>query len=172
MARHFGTAILPTRVRKPRDKAKVEVAVQVVERWILARLRHRRFFSLVELTSAIRAFLTELNGRPMRQVGVSRRHLFEQVERPALLPLPPEPYEYAEWRRCRAGLDYHVEIDRHFHSVPTSHSKAARGPFTATTVEIFTSTKVASHVRSPLHSRHSTVPERTLQPSPLSRLDP
>ena len=161
MARHFGTAIMPTRVRKPRDKAKVEVAVQVVERWILARLRHRRFFSLVELNSAIRALLTELNGRPMRHLGVSRRHLFEQVERPALLPLPPAPYEYAEWRRCRAGLDYHVEIDRHFYSVP--HHLIRRpleARFTATTVEIFhLGKRVASHVRSPIRSRHTTVPE-------------
>jgi transposase len=161
MARHFGTAIMPTRVRKPRDKAKVEVAVQVVERWILARLRHRRFFSLVELNGAIRALLTELNGRPMRHLGVSRRQLFEQVEQPALLPLPPAPYEYAEWRRCRAGLDYHVEVDRHFYSVP--HHLIRRpleARFTATTVEVFhVGKRVASHVRSPLRSRHTTVPE-------------
>ena len=161
MARHFGTAIMPTRVRKPRDKAKVEVAVQVVERWILARLRHRRFFSLVELNSAIRALLTELNGRPMRHLGVSRRQLFEQVERPALLPLPSAPYEYAEWQRCRAGLDYHVEIDRHFYSVPHHLTRMPlEARFTVTTVEIFhLGKRVASHVRSPLRSRHTTVPE-------------
>jgi transposase len=161
MARHFGTAIMPTRVRRPRDKAKVEVAVQVVERWILARLRHRCFFSLVELNRSIRALLTELNERPMRHLGVSRRQLFEQVEQPALLPLPPEAYEYAEWQRCRAGLDYHVEVDRHFYSVPhhlTRRPLEAR--FTATTVEIFDAGKrVASHLRSPLRGRHTTVPE-------------
>ena len=161
MARHFGTAIMPTRVRKPRDKAKVEVAVQVVERWILARLRHRRFFSLVELNSAIRALLTELNGRPMRHLGVSRRQVFEQVEQPALLPLPSAPYEYAEWRRCRAGLDYHVEVDRHFYSVPHHLTRMPlEARFTATTVEIFhVGKRVASHVRSPIRSRHTTVPE-------------
>ena len=103
MAAHYGTAIVPTRVRKPRDKAKVEVAVLVVERWVLARLRHRRFFSLGELNAAIGELIDELNARAMRQLGSSRRALFEAIERAALLPLPAEPYEYAEWRRCRAG---------------------------------------------------------------------
>jgi transposase len=97
----------------------------------------------------------------MRHLGVSRRQLFEQVEQPALLPLPPEAYEYAEWQRCRAGLDYHVEVDRHFYSVPhhlTRRPLEAR--FTATTVEIFDAGKrVASHLRSPLRGRHTTVPE-------------
>src|SRR3954468_1911739 len=110
MASHYRTAILPTRVRRPRDKAKVEVAVQVVQRWVLARLRHRRFFSLVELNVAIRELIAELNDRPMRHLGTSRRALFEALEQPALLPLPAEPYVYAEWRRCRAGLDYPVDV--------------------------------------------------------------
>jgi transposase len=90
MAAHYGTAIVPTRVRKPRDKAKVEVAVQVVERWVLARLRHRRFFSLGELNAAIRELTDELNTRTMRRIGCSRRALFEAIERAALLSLPPE----------------------------------------------------------------------------------
>jgi hypothetical protein len=107
MARHYRTAIVPARPYKPRDKAKVEVGVQVVGRWILARLRHRRFFSLFELNAAIRALLDDLNDRPMRGWGTSRRALFEQLDRPALEPLPAEPYEYAEWKRCRVGLDYH-----------------------------------------------------------------
>ena len=106
MATHYGTAILPARVRKPRDKAKVEVAVQVVQRWILARLRNRRFFSLAELNGAIRELTTDLNNRPMRHLGTTRRALFETVECGALLDMPAEPYAYAEWRRCRAGLDY------------------------------------------------------------------
>jgi transposase len=89
MAAHYGTAVLPARVRRPRDKAKVEVAVQVVQRWVLARLRHRRFFSLAELNGAIRALVAELNDRPMRHLGASRRALFEAIERPALLPMPP-----------------------------------------------------------------------------------
>lgn len=103
MAGHYGTAVLPARVRRPRDKAKVEVAVQVVQRWVLARLRHRRFFSLAELNGAIRDLVTHLNDRPMRHLGTSRRALFESLERSALLPLPAEPFAYAEWRRCRAG---------------------------------------------------------------------
>ena len=103
LAAHYGTAILPTRVRKPRDKAKVEVGVLVVERWILARLRHRRFFSLAELNAAIAELVADLNARPMRRLGVSRRDLFLELDRPALPPLPAEPYEYAEWRMRRVG---------------------------------------------------------------------
>jgi transposase len=118
MAAHYGTAIVPTRVRRPRDKAKVEVAVQVVERWVLARLRHRRFFSLGELNAAIRELTDELNGRTMRRIGCSRRALFETIERSALLALPSEPFEYAEWKRCRPGLDYHIEVHGHWYSVP------------------------------------------------------
>ena len=93
LARHYGTAIVPARPYKPRDKAKVEVGVQVVGRWILARLRHRRFVSLAELNAAIRALLDELNDRPMRGWGISRRALFEELDRPALVPLPPFPYQ-------------------------------------------------------------------------------
>ena len=118
LATHYGTAILPTRPRKPRDKAKVEVGVLVVERWILARLRNRRFFSLAELNQAIGELIADLNARPMRRLGVSRRDLFLEIDRPALKPLPVEPYEYAEWRLRRVGLDYHVDIDGHYYSVP------------------------------------------------------
>ncbi len=114
----YGTAILPTRTRKPRDKAKVEVAVLVVERWILARLRNRRFFSLAELNRAIAELLADLNTRPMRRLGVSRRDLFLELDCPALKDLPAEPYEYAEWRARRVGLDYHVDIDGHYYSMP------------------------------------------------------
>ena len=122
MARHYGTAIVPARPYKPRDKAKVEVGVQVVGRWILARLRHCRFFSLAELNAAIRALLDELNDRPMRGWGMSRRALFQQLDKPALRSLPPLAYEYAEWKRCRVGLDYHVEIAKHYTVCRTSCS--------------------------------------------------
>jgi transposase len=161
MAAHYGTAVLPARVRRPRDKAKVEVAVQVVQRWVLARLRHRRFFSLAELNGAIRGLVAELNNRPMRHLGGSRRALFEAIERPALLPLPAEPYAYAEWRRCRAGLDYHVEVHGHFYSVPHRLLREAiEARVTDRTVELFhRGTRVASHVRSPRQHRHTTVPE-------------
>ena len=117
MAAHYGTAILPAQVRKPRDKAKVEVAVLVVERWVLARLRNRRFFSLAEL-----------NARPMRRLGVSRRDLFVELDRPALKPLPAAAYDYAEWRLRLVSLDYHVDIDGHYYSVPTVSSAIRSRP--------------------------------------------
>jgi hypothetical protein len=101
LARHYGTAISPARPHHPKDKSKVEVGVQIVGRWILARLRNRRFFSLAALNEAIRGLLVDLNDRPLRGWGRSRRQLFDEVDRPALLPLPDEPYEYAEWKRCR-----------------------------------------------------------------------
>jgi len=150
MARHYRTAIVPARPYKPRDKAKVEVGVQVVGRWILARLRHRRFFSLAELNAAIRALLKDLNDRPMRGWGTSRRAVYDQLDRPALEPLPAEPYEYAEWKRCRVNLDYHVEIAKHYFSVPHQLIRQeVEARITAATVEIFHRGKrVASHRRS------------------------
>jgi transposase len=161
LARHYGTAVVPARPYKPRDKAKVEVGVQVVQRWILARLRHRQFFTLAELNAAIRALLDDLNDRTMRGWGLSRRALYEQLDRPALQPLPAEPYEYAEWKRCRVGLDYHVEIARHYYSVPHAllrHEVEVR--ITAATIEIFHRGKrVASHLRSHRPHRPTTVPE-------------
>ncbi len=159
MARHYRTAIVPARPYKPRDKAKVEVGVQLVERWILARLRHRRFFSLAELNAAIRALLDDLNNRPMRGWGLSRRTLYEQLDRPKLIPLPPIPYEYAEWKRCRVGLDYHVEIAKHCYSVPHQLLRQeVEARITVATVEIFHRGKrVASHQRSLRPHRPSTI---------------
>jgi transposase len=161
MATHYGTAIVPTRVRKPRDKAKVEVAVQLVQRWVLARLRHRRFFSLAELNGAIGELIEALNSRPMRHLGSSRRALFEATERSALLSLPTEPYVYAEWRRCRAGIDYHVEVYGHWYSVPSRLMREAiEARITEQTVELFhRGTRVASHLRSALRGRHTTIAE-------------
>lgn len=161
LAEHYGVAILPARIRKPRDKAKVEVAVQVVQRWILARLRNQRCFSLAELNAAIAALLSELNNRIMRHLGASRRELYEQVDLPALQPLPAAPYQYAEWRRCRVGLDYHVEVDGHFYSVPYRLLREAlEARSTASTIELFHRGKrVAAHARGQGRGRHSTVPE-------------
>ena len=118
MAAHYDTAVVPARPYKPRDKAKVEVAVQVAQRWIVARLRNRRFFSLAELNAAIRDLVVALNDRVTRHLGASRRQLFEDLERPALKPLPAAPYVYAQWQERTVGLDYHVEVDRHHYSVP------------------------------------------------------
>jgi transposase len=159
MARHYRTAIVPARPYKPRDKAKVEVGVQVVGRWILARLRHRRFFSLAKLNAAIHALLYDLNNRLMRGWGVSRRTLYEQLDQPALVALPPSPYEYAEWKRCRVGLDYHVEIAKHYYSVPHQLLRQeVEARITAATVEIFHRGKrVASHQRSLHPHRPSTI---------------
>ena len=161
LATHYGTAILPTRVRRPRDKAKVEVAVLVVERWILARLRHRRFFSLAELNEAIALLVTDLNARPMRRLGVSRRDLFLELDYPALKPLPAQAYEYAEWRLRRVSLDYHVDIDGHYYSVPYRLIRdQVEARLTARTVEIFhKGERVAAHLRGTGRGRHTTVPD-------------
>ena len=161
MAGDYGTAVLPARVRRPRDKAKVEVAVQVVQRWVLARLRHRRFFSLAELNGAIRELTIDLNDRPMRHLGTTRRALFEAIERTALLPMPAEPYAYAEWRRCRAGLDYHVEVQGRFYSVPYRLMREViEARITDQTIELFhQGNRVTCHVRNPRQHRHTTIAE-------------
>jgi transposase len=159
MAVHYDTAVVPARPSKPRDKAKVEVAVQVAQRWIVARLRHRRFFSLAELNAAIRELVDRLNDRVTRHLGASRRQLFEDLERPALKPLPAVPYVYAQWQERTVGLDYHVEVDRHHYSVP--HRLLRRKVWarvTEKTVEVFhDGQRVAAHLRSPPDRRHTTV---------------
>jgi transposase len=161
MARHYGTAVVPARPYKARDKAKVEVGVQVVQRWILARLRHHRFFSLAALNGAIRELLAQLNERPMRGWGTTRHALYQQLDRPALQRLPPSHYEYAEWKRCRVNLDYHVEIERHYYSVPYQLLRqVVEVRITAKAVEIFHRGKlVATHLRSLRRHRPSTVPD-------------
>jgi transposase len=161
MAAHYDTAVVPARPYKPRDKAKVEVAVQVATRWIVAKLRNRRFFSLAELNEAIAELVTALNNRMTRHLGASRRELFEALERPALKRLPAEPYVYAEWKECRAGLDYHVEVERHFYSVPhTLLRETMWARITARTVEVFHRGKrVAAHVRASSDRKHTTVRE-------------
>jgi transposase len=161
MLAHYGTAALPARPYKPRDKAKVEVAVQVVERWILARLRHRTFHSLFALNLAIRELLTALNERPFKKLPGSRRSQFEALDRPALRPLPAQAYEYAEWRKARVSLDYHVEVDKHYYSVPHSLLRQQLDVrLTERTVELFQrGQRVAVHVRSKRQGSHSTQPE-------------
>ena len=161
LARHYGVAVLPARVRRPRDKAKVEVAVQVVERWILAALRHRTFFSLAELNAAVAKLLERLNARAFRKLPGSRRSLFEQLDRPALRPLPSQRYVFAEWKKVRVNIDYHVEVDGHYYSVPYALvRRQLEVRTTATTVEcIDRGQRVASHVRSSLKGRHTTVAE-------------
>jgi transposase len=118
LAVHYGTAVLPTRIRKPRDKAKAEAGVLLVERWILARLRKLTFFSLEGLNREIRRLLELLNERPFQKLEGSRRSLFESLDRPALRPLPEQPYEFARWKKARVNIDYHIDALGHYYSVP------------------------------------------------------
>ena len=160
-AEHYDTAILPTRPRKPRDKAKVEVGVQIVERFVLARLRNRRFFSLYELNAAIRETVADLNAKIMRKLGISRDELFAEIDRPALKALPATPYQFAEWKKCRAAPDYHVEIADHYYSVPSRLIREQlEARITDTTIEfLHKGVRVASHARSHARRRHTTIPE-------------
>ncbi len=159
LAQHYGVAVVPARAARPRDKAKVEVGVQVVERWILACLRHHTFFSLLELNTAIADLLGPRNQRPFKKLPGSRQSVFESLDRPALRPLPAQPYEYAEWKLVRVNIDYHVEVDGHYYSVPYSLAKQQlEARLSAQVVEVFHKGKrVASHQRSPRKGRHSTV---------------
>src|SRR5256884_1556381 len=159
LAQHYGFAVIPARAAKPRDKAKVEVGVQVVERWMLARLRHPTFFALAAANAALAPLLATLNARPFKKLPGSRQALFETLDRPALRPLPAQPYEYAEWKLARVNIDYHVEVEGHYYSVPYALVKQQlEVRLSAQVVEIFHKGKrVASHQRSPLKGRHSTV---------------
>jgi len=152
--------VLPARPRRPRDKAKVEAGVRFAQSYILGRLRHQTFFSLAECNAAIRSCLDRINGHVMRRLGVSRRDLFETIERPALRPLPVEDYEYAEWRLVRVGLD-HVEAAGFFYSVPHSFIRAEVDlRITARTVEVFHRVRrTADHERRYGGRRHGTDPE-------------
>jgi transposase len=135
--------------------------VLVVERWILARLRNRRFFSLGELNQAIAELVADLNARPMRRLGVSRRDLFLELDSPALKALPAEPYEYAEWRVRRVAPDYHLDIDGHYYSVPYRLIREQlEVRVTARTVELFRKgERVAVHLRGAGRGRHTTLAE-------------
>ncbi len=148
-ADHYGTVVIPARVRKPRDKAKVEAGVLIVERWILAALRHRTFFSLAELNDSIRELLVRLNKRKFRKLETTRARLFETLEKPVLKPLPAEPFRFAEWKTVKVNIDYHVEINRHYYSVPVPvRSRRGRGPY--------------------LGDEHRDHPERTDESRPMS----
>jgi transposase len=159
MASHYGIAVLPARVRRPRDKAKVEAGVLVVERWILAALRHRSFFSLAEVNALIRELLEKLNARPFKKLPGCRRAQFEALDKPALQPLPVEPYVYAEWKKARVHIDYHVAVDGHYYSVPHALIKKQLDVrITQNTIECFyRGSRVASHRRAHQKGRHTTV---------------
>ena len=160
MATHFGCAVIPARSGRPRDKAKVESGVLVAERWVLAALRQRTFFSLAEANAAIAERVAWLNARPFKRLPGSRRELFETLDRPALRPLPVRRYEYAEWRMAKVNIDYHVEVDRHWYSVP--HQLVGQRcdiRVTAAVVEVLhRGRRVASHRRSGRQGRFTTEP--------------
>lgn len=161
LAVHYGTAIIPARVRKPKDKAKVEGGVLLAERWILAALRNRSFFSLSELNEAIFQLLERLNQRPFKKLEGSRRSCFDGMEREALLPLPPIRYVFSEWKKAKANIDYHVELKGHYYSVPYALVQETLDMrYTNSTVEIFfKGNRVAGHRRSHESGRHTTVEE-------------
>ncbi len=161
MAEHYGCAVLPARPYRPRDKAKVEVGILIAKRWILAVLRQRTFYSLAELNTAIRECLERLNTRPMRQAKKSRRELFEAIDRPNALPLPTRPYEYAEWYKAKVNIDYHIEVDDHYYSVPFQliHERLDVR-LTAATMEAFRKgERVAAHARSYVRGGYTTLKE-------------
>ena len=161
MAEHYGAAVIPTRVRHPRDKAKVESGVQVVEYWVIAPLRKRQFFSIEEINQAVWEKLEDLNLREMRHLGKSRKELFEELDKPALRPLPERAYELAEWKRAKVSIDYHVEYSGHYYSVPYPLiHKTVDLRATENVIEVFyKSRRVASHRREESRGRHSTLLE-------------
>jgi transposase len=161
LAGFYGAVVIPARARKPKDKAKAESGVLLAQRWIIAVLRHQSFFALPELNAAIRAKLEVLNHRPMKKLGVSRRALFEQLERPALKPLPSERFEMGQWKTCGVNIDYHIEIERNYYSVPYPlvHEEV-EARFTPAVVEVyFKGRRVASHQRLYGRGQSSTDPE-------------
>jgi transposase len=161
MATHYGVAILPARVRAPRDKAKVETAVQIVERQILAKLRHHRSFSLEELNQAIGQHLQVLNTKPFQKLAGSRQSLFESLDKPALKPLPVTPYEFALWKKTTLHIDYHVEVDGHNYSVLYRFMKKRLDIcITSSVIECLDrGRRVASHHRIRDKGRHTTMTE-------------
>ncbi|OQB37910.1 MAG: Integrase core domain protein [Candidatus Hydrogenedentes bacterium ADurb.Bin179] len=161
MACHYGTVIIPARAYKPKDKAKVESAVLVAERWIIAALRNHTFFSIEELNRDIADKLQELNNRKFQKLDGSRRSLYENIDRPALKPLPSVPYQYAECRKVRVNIDYHIDIESHYYSVPYQLVKEqVEAWITTTTVEVlFKNRRVASHPRSYEKYKHTTLAE-------------
>lgn len=160
-AEHYDTAIVPARKRKPKDKAKVEVGVQIVQRFILASLRKQTFFSLAEANAAIRLRLEQLNNRPFRKLPGCRRSRFEELDLPAMKLLPEQPYHFTQWKIAKVNIDYHVDVEGHFYSVPYRLARKEVDVFySSSTVEItYKHVRVAMHQRSMLKGKHSTIPE-------------
>jgi len=161
MCRHYGTVVIPARVSRPRDKAKVEAGVLLVTRWITAALRHHTFFSIAEANEKIGELLERLNVRKFKKLDTSRKELFETVEKPSLKPLPAARYEYAEWKKATANIDYHIEIDGHFYSVPYQLvRKQVEIRLTASVVDVlYKGRRLAIHQRSYRKGKFTTVDE-------------
>lgn len=161
MADYYGTVIIPARPYKPKDKAKVELSVKLVQRWILAKLRNRQFFSVSELNQEIRPLLDELNNRKIRLLGKSRRELYEELDKPALKPLPLEKYRYHEFKLCRVNIDYHIQLEKCYYSVPYQLAKKeVEARYSDYTVKIFHQNKrVAVHNRLHHPGAYSTIKE-------------
>lgn len=159
MCQHYGVVAIPARAGKPRDKAKVETGVLIVTRWITAALRHRTFFSLTELNAAIRELLEKLNARKFRKLACSRKELFESLDKPALKPLPSTRYEYAEWKKARVNIDYHIEVEGHFYSAPYQLvGQYVEARITASAIGIiFKAKRIASHARSYQKGKFTTI---------------
>jgi len=165
MAAHYGVGVLPTRPRKPRDKAKVEVGVQIAERWIIAALRHRQFFSLAELNRAIGELVEKLNQRPFKKREGSRQSLFLEVDQPALRPLPAERFDLSMWSQATVNIDYHIQFEGSFYSVPYHLARqAVEVRATPTIIEIFhKGQRVASHLRA--HKPYTAVTNSEHRPA-------
>ena len=161
MASHYGLCVIPARPARPRDKAKVENGVLIAKRWILSVLRHRNFYTLAALNAAIRELLERLNHRRLRKLKQSRRELFLLFDQPNALPLPHKAYEFAEWKIATVNIDYHIEVDQHYYSVPYQlKSEKLQVRLTAHMVEAFRKgQRVACHARSFLPHQHTTVKE-------------
>jgi transposase len=159
MAQHYNIAVIPARVRKAKDKAKVEVGVQVVQRWILARLRNNEFYSLSELNNYIKNLLEDLNNRPFKKLPGCRRSAYLELDKPALHPLPKEPYQFVEIIKAKVHVDYHIEIDRRYYSVPyTFVKKTVEAHITANTVSIYyKGDRIASHPKIHRQGQHATI---------------
>jgi len=161
LAQHYRATVIPARSGHPKDKAKAESAVLIAERWILAALRNHTFFSLAELNRCIAQKLTDLNSRKFQKLDATRKDLFESIDKPALIPLPSTPYEYAEWKKARVNIDYHIEVDRHYYSVPYQLVREqVEVRLTAAAVEIvFKNKRIASHQRSYRQGGFTTLPQ-------------
>lgn len=161
MAVHYGTAVIPTRVAAPKDKSRAENGVLLVQRWILAALRNRQFFSLQELNQAVSELVGRLNSRPFNKLSGTRQELFESIDKPALNPLPQQPYVYANWKTTTAGKDYHVDLNEHYYSVPYQYAdRKVEIRYTQRTVEVFCNNRrIASHLREDTPRESTTIKE-------------